>query len=1112
MNPFRARRLSPTSILVVLLATFGITSVVVLATSNHRSISQLQESRFLQAFEYHTRDISRSIEASLTTFDVVIRTAVERLESNPDSHADLGYTSTFQSMLNSFSQQVPALRTVVVVDPGGTITSDTRAGAPAVGLNVGDRDYFTIHTRTEDRGPFVSVPVRSRVDGTWIWTISRAARAADGKLLGVVVASLESASLEQLAGRHHIMEEVDSVFLIDSDSVILSTFSSTAQRIGTRLDVHGLVMKAENYSVDDYNVRFENESNNKFFTISAIASFPLRLVTISRPGVLSNALQFGTRWLILWTVLCIVLVISAIALQLLHSRRLKSALDESSSRERFLEYAGQLANVGGWSVEIPSNRLTWTPETYRIHDLPVDQAITVEQAIGYYDVSDRALVSRNFEHAIGSGRRLSFEARICTSNGLRKWVRVVGDPVVEGDQAVRVAGAMMDITRFKDVETEIKSTQHSYESLFEASPSAIIDLDGNGIVRLANKAALSLLSHEEVEQLLGTPLISHLPLADPERFDRYLSHARLGEPGHFECDGSGSASERTFSISLVPVLDADGQMTNILATIGDITDEIREAENLRRSQTMSAVGQMASGLAHDFNNILGIISGNLRLIERDSGEDVKLGDRARVAMSAVERAARLTGKLLGFTHDKPYQPELVDINEAIGEMRSLIERSVTPNVSIEYRLAEQPLFAIIDQGDLETAVINLVLNARDAMPAGGGITIETATGGGTSPVRSVGEPGSAIGAVEIRVRDRGTGIDPTIVDRIFEPFFTTKPLGKGTGLGLAMVHGFCTRSGGHATVDSNPGDGTTIALSLPRAEPPAPSSTGEQSSDGNRSPTIELPAARGHRVLAVDDEVELLDLVASALRDEGFDVLTAHSGAEALEVLEREAPPEILFTDILMPGGMDGHHLAALALARVPGLRIVFSSGHSAQNRADLDPRIATAPLVRKPYSIDDVCETLRALFLKPAPQADHAPSAPAECGLEAIDDDHRQLSRILEKLRRSLATDDPKQFSEILSTVEDYSKHHFRTEEMVLYAIGFEELEQHREDHDRIETEIEDLRRSFELGREMQVDRLGNLADSLHNHIETVDRRYYAYLQRAELMAVARRAVAQAD
>jgi signal transduction histidine kinase/CheY-like chemotaxis protein len=417
---------------------------------------------------------------------------------------------------------------------------------------------------------------------------------------------------------------------------------------------------------------------------------------------------------------------------------------------------------------------------------------------------------------------------------------------------------------------------------------------------------------------------------------------------------------RTYDFSLRPILGADGSVIAIVPEAVDITERRLAEESLRQSQKLEAMGQLTGGVAHDFNNLLTIIIGGLEIIERQIPElpaspaTLWINRAREMALKGAHRAATLTERLLAFSRQQPLSPQPIDANRLIAGISDLLRRTIGEAVSLETVMTAGLWNAHADSNQLENALVNLAVNARDAMPDGGKLTIETENcyldEVYVAPLEEPVRPGQY---VMIAVADSGTGMDPATLERAFEPFFTTKEVGKGTGLGLSQVYGFVRQSAGHIRIYSEVGHGTTVKIYLPRdfADEPAKIVV----------PSRDLPRAIGTEcILVVEDDHALRAYTTGALTELGYYVLEAQHGPEALRLLEGTLQLDLLFTDIVMPGGMNGRQLAEAALLRRPGLKVLFTTGYTRNaiiHHGRLDPGVQ---MIGKPFSMNALALKVR--------------------------------------------------------------------------------------------------------------------------------------------------------
>ena len=499
---------------------------------------------------------------------------------------------------------------------------------------------------------------------------------------------------------------------------------------------------------------------------------------------------------------------------------------------------------------------------------------------------------------------------------------------------------------------EVSSVNARLQTLLDSSPLPIFSLDSAGRVATWNRAAERVFGRTPAEMVGQT--FASLPENAANAFDRVHTRVMAGEqladlPLLWQRrDG------KTVDIvhSGAPVREAGAQIGGAVYIAEDVTEKRKFERQLVQSQKIEAVGQLTGGIAHDFNNVLTVITGTIGLLEEGVADRPQLAEIAKLIEQAAERGANLTRQLLAFARKQPLQPQETDINVLMIEAAGLLRPTLGEQVEIESMLDDGAWPVLIDRNQLVTAIVNLAINARDAMPKGGKLTLESgnvvldaAYAAGNLDVR----PGPY---VMIAVSDTGTGIPAAIRDRVFEPFFTTKEVGKGTGLGLSMVHGFVKQSGGHIKIYSEEGHGTTIKLYLPQAK---------EKSEPASNAIQPLPADTGNEsILVVEDDRLVREYVVAQLRRLGYVVTAAATADEALAMIDAGPAPDLLFTDIIMPGGMNGRQLAKEALRRRPALKVLFTSGYTENamiHQGRLDPGVL---LLAKPYRTADLARMVR--------------------------------------------------------------------------------------------------------------------------------------------------------
>jgi len=543
----------------------------------------------------------------------------------------------------------------------------------------------------------------------------------------------------------------------------------------------------------------------------------------------------------------------------------------------------------------------------------------------------------------------------CHSPTEKRWFMAVAAPISRG----RKTGAVVmhfDITARKDAEDALSSSEARLRSVLETAPEAIITIDGRGLINSFSPQAESLFGYK-AEEVLGQNVSLLMPSPYREEHDGYIArYLTTGEPRIIgigrEVKGlrkDGMEIPIRLAVSEVPV-KGERLFTGVILDLSE--SQLRE-QKLRQAQKMEAIGQLTGGIAHDFNNLLTVIVGNLEMLDARLGREGWARPLIDHAQEAAEMGADLTHRLLAFSRQQPLSPRLVDPNKLVLDMSDLLRRTLGEQIQVTTVLAPALRKAFVDLAQLQNALLNLALNARDAMPSGGTLTIETENTQLDEDYADA-NVGVEVGDyVAISVSDTGTGIMPEIRHRVFEPFFTTKESSEGTGLGLSMVYGFAKQSGGHLQIYSEVDKGTTVNLYLPQAKDNA-------GVDLVQKPSSAEPVAKGETVLVVEDEPRVRRVSCERLRQLGYVVLEAGNGIEAIDLLRRMSTIDLLFTDVVLPGGPNGRELAREARRINARLKVLYTSGYTAGAATANGLLDDGTSILRKPYRRGDLARKVR--------------------------------------------------------------------------------------------------------------------------------------------------------
>ncbi|MFJ4543923.1 PAS domain S-box protein [Pseudomonas sp. NPDC088885] len=688
-----------------------------------------------------------------------------------------------------------------------------------------------------------------------------------------------------------------------------------------------------------------------------------------------------------------------IALEL--QQRSEQSLKAQQETEERLQLALAATDaVGTWDWDIGEDRFIADAHFAQLHGVDPVRAsqLPISEYLQGVHPEDRAMVARSIKHCITHGTEYAEEYRLLQPNGELRWVFARGRCYKDHHgRPMRFLGAALDLTERKHTEQALRQSQTELQLIMNAMPILISYVDQEERFRLNNAAYLDWYGLTP-QELFGRTIRD--VIGEEAYFLRapYIAEALAGRSCSFSLYTSHrDGSTRHALMNYVPRHGPDGAVNGFYIFVIDETErkkteealrnlnetleervsarteqlaqanqrlqnemfERERAEDaLRHAQKMEAVGQLTGGIAHDFNNMLTGIIGSLDLMQRyiANGRADEIGRFTEAAVSSANRAAALTHRLLAFSRRQSLDRKKLDVNELVHSLEDLIRRTKGDPIELELRLTDNAWPVSTDVSQLENALLNLVINARDAMPEGGKLLIETANVYLDGSDITTLEPVKAGDYLMLAVSDNGTGMTPSVRSKAFDPFFTTKPIGQGTGLGLSMIYGFAQQSGGHVSLDSVPGQGTCVRLYLPRLKTP------ELQAAEVEPVSVTPPTASGETVMVVEDDPAVRMLVLDLLKELGYRGYEAQDATSALPLLESDSRIDLLVTDVGLPG-MNGRQLAEIARQHRPGLKVLFMTGY-AQKAAERQGFLEDGmDMVAKPFALQLLASKIRTML-----------------------------------------------------------------------------------------------------------------------------------------------------
>jgi len=751
--------------------------------------------------------------------------------------------------------------------------------------------------------------------------------------------------------------------------------------------IYRAVLQGQVRSYSEQRFTLQRDEGNSDFWLDLTYS-PIRDENAEVAGILVTAIETNER--------------RRIALEL--EQRSAASLKAQRDTEQRLQLALAATDaVGTWDWDIGEDRFIADAHFAQLHGVDPARAnqLPISEYLQGVHPEDRSMVARSIKHCITHGTEYAEEYRLLQADGELRWVFARGRCYKDHHgRPTRFLGAALDLTERKNTEQALRQSQTELQLIINAMPILISYVDRDQRFRLNNAAYLDWYGLTP-QELFGKTIEEVLGEHAYQLRAEYIKEALAGKSCSFSIDTKHrDGSIRSALMNYLPRHGADGAVNgfyifvideserkvteealrNLNETleerVGARTQQLAEANQrlqnemvereraedaLRHAQKMEAVGQLTGGIAHDFNNMLTGIIGSLDLMQRyiADGRAAEVGRFMEAAVSSANRAAALTHRLLAFSRRQSLDRKPLNANELIESLEDLLTRTKGDHIELHLKLAADVWPVSTDVSQLENALLNLVINARDAMPDGGRLLIETANvyldGSDLLSLESV----KAGDYLMIAVSDNGTGMTPSVLAKAFDPFFTTKPIGQGTGLGLSMIYGFAQQSGGHASLDSVPDQGTCVRLYLPRLHLGTPQDV--LLADSGAAPS----AIEGETVVLVEDDPAVRMLVLNLLNELGYHAHEAEDARAALPLLESDLRVDLLVTDVGLPG-MNGRQLAEIARQHRPDLKVLFMTGYAekaAERQGFLDDGM---DMVAKPFSIDVLANKIRTMIGEP--------------------------------------------------------------------------------------------------------------------------------------------------
>jgi len=937
---------------------FGGVAILIILAMTAGVLVQLRAAAVHTA-EHHMNILATALgeqsERAMQTVDMLLD-SIGRYMAASDDGAGVNAPATHEVLRDRIAG-VPQVKYATIIGADGTLKVSTFSN-PVVDVWLGDRHYFTAHRDAADRRLRVVEAVQSRTTGEWLIMYSRRWESPSGSFNGVFNMALDPAHFGALY-RKLALREDSAINLVREDGTIVAAFPDADQFIGKHVDGANFrdVVAAPEGTVIELMSAVSQRA--RFFTRQKVEGYPLMVVlSVDKAAVLATwrrqLAMIGAA-----AILAVLAILTLLARLQVSGSENERILDAAPDALAMVDSAGRIVRINGRLESMFG---------YHAADLlgaPVETLVPdharerhARHRAGYAAASRPRLMGLETMEPQGrrrDGRRFPVEINLnpLTLGGAQFVIATIRDT----SERTRTENAL------KNTAASLREAREMIAAIVDASPVAIFALNEERKVLVWNRAAEALTGYTAKELVGGSyPLV---PKHREEEFEAYFRRALAGESlrGVQVTRRRKDGTLRQVQFAAEPLYDAGGRIHAVIYAVEDTTDRVAMELQLRQAQKLDAIGQLTGGVAHDFNNILTVIMGTSEMLSASVAEQPRLLAHAKTILRATQRGAELVRQLMAFARKQMLAPTRTEVNALIVETAQLLQPTLGEAIKIESVLEGDAWPALIDASLLSTALLNLAVNARDAMPDGGTLTFETANVLLDATYAQSNADVTPGPYVMIAVTDTGTGMPSANLDKVFEPFFTTKDAGKGTGLGLSMVYGFVRQSGGHIKIYSEEGFGTAIKLYLPRSSDPADAAAPATTVGVAEA---EAEAGGGETILVVEDDAMVRAHVVALLESLGYRTLVAWNGDAALAMVQDGGDFDLLFTDVIMPGDLNGWQLADAIAERRGSLRVLYTCGYTEntiKRHGRLDPG---ATLLTQPYRKLDLARKIREVLAAP--------------------------------------------------------------------------------------------------------------------------------------------------